>query len=190
MPVPGAKGSFIQVYNCQAAVDGTVQIIVAADVTDEPNDKQQSQPLLTQAIANTGQVPRTASMDADYFSEANVTSVTTLGSTPLIPPDRPPHGRAMPAAPHGHPPAGLSVTKRMRRTLRTKRSRYIYARWKEIVESVFGQIKQARGFRQRASCINCSFSATALLVSATSIPAFCVCTMISPMCRYSNGSPC
>ena len=79
MPAPGAKGSVIQGYNCQAAVDATAQIIVAAEVTDESNDKQQAQPLRTQVLAQTGQVPRTASMDAGYFSEANVAAVAALG---------------------------------------------------------------------------------------------------------------
>lgn len=148
MPAPGAKGSVIQGYNCQAAVDATAQIIVAADVTDEPNDKQQAQPLLTHVIANTGRVPRTASMDAGYFSEANIEAVATLGCEPLIPPDRQHHGRALPAAPRGRRPAALSVADRMRRTLRTKRGRARYARRKAIVEPVFGQIKQGRGFRQ------------------------------------------
>lgn len=148
MPAPGAKGSFLQGYNCQAAVDATAQIIVAADVTDEPNDKQQAPPLLTQVIAHMGQVPHTASMDAGYFSEVTVKAITALGCEPLIPPDRQRHGRAVPAAPRGRPPAGLSVADRMRRTLRTKRGRRRYARRKAIVEPVFGQIKQGRGFRQ------------------------------------------
>lgn len=116
MPAPGAKGSVIQGYNCQAAVDATAQIIVAAEVTDESNDKQQAQPLLTQVLANTGRVPRTASMDAGYFSAANVQAVAALGCEPLIPPDRQLHGRPLPAAPRGRPPVGLSVADRMRRT--------------------------------------------------------------------------
>lgn len=148
MPAPGAKGSVIQGYNCQAAVDATAQIIVAADVTDESNDKQQAQPLLTHVIAQTGQVPRTASMDAGYFSETNVEAVAALGCEPLIPPDRLSHGRAIPAVPRGRRPAALSVADCMRRTLRTKRGRARYARRKAIVEPVFGQIKQGRGFRQ------------------------------------------
>ena len=36
----------------------------------------------------------------------------------------------------------------MARKLRTKKGRETYARRKGIVEPVFGQIKQARGFRQ------------------------------------------
>jgi transposase len=148
MPAPGAKGSVLQGYNCQAAVDATAQIIVAADVTDEANDKRQAQPLLTQVLANTGRVPRTVSLDAGYFSEATVERVAALGCVPLIPPDRQHHGRAVPAAPRGRRPAGLSVADRMRRTLRTTRGRRLYARRKAIVEPVFGQIKQGRGFRQ------------------------------------------
>ena len=148
MPASDAKGSVVQGYNCQAAVDARAQIIVAADVTDEANDKQQAQPMLTQVLAQTGQVPRTVSMDAGYFSEANVTAITALGCMPLIPPDRQLHGQARPAAPRGRPPAGLSVADRMRRTLRTTHGRRLYARRKAIVEPVFGQIKQGRGYRQ------------------------------------------
>ncbi|MGH7254317.1 MAG: transposase, partial [Nitrospirales bacterium] len=110
MPAPGAKGSFLQGYNCQTAVDATAQIIITADVTDEPNDKQQAQPLLAQVLANTGQVPRTVSMDAGYFSEANVQAVATLGCEPLIPPDRQPHGGAV--APRGRRSVTLSVAER------------------------------------------------------------------------------
>lgn len=148
MPVSGAKGSFVPGYTCQAAVDATAQIIIAADVTDEANDKRQAQPLFCHAVANTGQVPRIASLDAGYFSEANVTAVAALGCEPLIPPNRQQHGRAGPAAPRGRRPAALSVAERMRRTLRTKRGRAHYAKRKMIVEPVFGQIKAGRGFRQ------------------------------------------
>jgi transposase len=148
MPDAGAKGSVVQGYNCQAAVDARAPIIVAADVTDETNDKQQAQPMLTQVLAQTGQVPRTVTMDAGYFSEATVTALTALGCTPLVPPDRQLHGQVIPAAPRGRPPAGLSVADRMRRRLRTQHGRRRYARRKAIVEPVFGQIKQGRGYRQ------------------------------------------
>lgn len=37
---------------------------------------------------------------------------------------------------------------RMRRKLKTKAGKAVYAARKTIVEPVFGQIKQARGFRQ------------------------------------------
>lgn len=121
MPASDAKGSVVQGFNCQAAVDARAQIIVAADVTDEPNDKQQAQPMLTQVLAQTGQVPRTVTMDAGYFSEANVTVLTALGCMPLVPPDRQLHSQARPTAPRGRPPTDRSVADRMRCTLRTQR---------------------------------------------------------------------
>jgi hypothetical protein len=148
MPASDDKDSFVQGYHCQAVVDATAQIIIAADVTQAPNDKQQAQPLLRQAIANTGQVPKIASLDAGYYSEENVHALTALGCRPLIPPDRQQHGWAVPTAPRGWIPTGLSVADRMRRTLRTKQGRRLYAKRKVTVEPVFGQIKQGRGFRQ------------------------------------------
>jgi len=148
MPSSSDKGSFVQGYNCQAAVDATAQIIVAADVTQETNDKRQAQPMLAQVIANTKHVPQTVSLDAGYFSEDNVQALESLGTETLIPPDRQTHGKAQPHAPQGRIPHGLSLADRMRRKLRTKRGRAHYAKRKVIVEPVFGQIKQGRGFRQ------------------------------------------
>jgi hypothetical protein len=68
----GATKSFVQAYNAQAAVDGTAQVIVAAAVTQEANDKQQLVPMLTQVAGNCGAGP-TASGDAGT-SEAAVTA--------------------------------------------------------------------------------------------------------------------
>jgi hypothetical protein len=45
-------------------------------------------------------------------------------------------------------PANASRVDRMRRKLKTKPGRLVYAVRRTIVEPVFGQIKQARGFRQ------------------------------------------
>lgn len=146
MPSSENKGSFVQGYNCQAAVDHAEQIIVAADVTQQTNDKKQAEPMLEQVKANTGANPDQASMDAGYFSEANLTNIK--GIDLLIPPDRQEHGKNIPEAPRGPIPKDLSVADRMRRKLRTKQGREGYSKRKETVEPVFGQIKQSRGFRQ------------------------------------------
>lgn len=148
MPASGEKKSFVQGYNCQVVVDATAQVIVAADVTQAPNDKQQAVPLLQQVEGNTGQIPAQASLDAGYFSEDTVQAVEAIGIEAFIPPDRQKHGKPLPAAPRGRIPKSLSVSDRMRRKLQTQRGRAIYAKRKETVEPVFGQIKQARGFRQ------------------------------------------
>lgn len=148
MPSSTDKGSFLQGYNCQAAVDGEHQIIVAAEMTQQTNDAGQAAPMLEQVIENTGALPETALMDAGYFSGDTVEAVTGLGCEPFIPPDKPKHGQPPPPAPRGRIPLGLSVVERMRRKLKTKRGRLAYAKRKEIVEPVFGQIKRGRGFRQ------------------------------------------
>lgn len=148
MPSSENKGSFVQAYNCQAAVDDKEQIIVAEDVTQQANDKQQAVPMLEQAKENTGKNPDQTSMDAGYFSETNVESIKGMKIDPLIPPDRQEHGKSIPAAPRGPIPKDLSVIDQMRRKLRTKQGRADYSKRKETVEPVFGQIKQGRGFRQ------------------------------------------
>lgn len=70
----------------------------------QSNDKQQAQLMLTQVLVNTEQVPRTVSMDAGYFSEANVTASTALGCWPLIPLDRQLHSQTVTMALRGRPP--------------------------------------------------------------------------------------
>lgn len=148
MPSSTYKGSFVQGYNCQAAVDGESQIIVAADITQETNDKKQAAPMIEQIIANAGTAPKNILMDSGYFSKENIGKLDNPGMEVFMPPDRKEHGKKTPAAPRGRIPGALSVADRMRRKLQTKRGHAVYALRKEIVEPVFGQIKQARGFRQ------------------------------------------
>lgn len=147
MPAPGGK-QFEQAYNAQAAVDSANQIIVAAEVTDQPSDKGQATPMMQQVKENTGGLPREMSADAGYFSSDEVTKLTAAGIDAYVPPDKMCHTAKMPAAPRGRIPRSLSVIDRMRRKLRTKRGKKRYALRKELPEPVFGQIKQARGFRQ------------------------------------------
>jgi len=140
---------FQQCYNAQVAVDARSQLIVAADVVDAPNDKQQLQPLVEQGITNVG-VPRGVLADSGYFSEANVRALEGREDTPIdahIAVERARHGAPPTGPPRGRIPAGLSVPERMRRKLRTKRGQAIYARRKCTVEPVIGQIK-GRGFRR------------------------------------------
>lgn len=84
--------------------------------------------------------------DAGYFSEAGVSAVQAREIEAFITPDQIKHTHALPAAPRGRIPQGLSVRDRMRRKLCTKVGRKIYSRRKVIVEPVLGQIKAARGF--------------------------------------------
>ncbi|MEK7777909.1 MAG: IS1182 family transposase [Chloroflexota bacterium] len=147
MPAPGGK-HFEQAYNAQAVVDSAYQVIVAVDVTDQPSDKGQAAPMMKQVKANTGQLPRQMSADTGYFSSDAVKGLTADGIDVYMPPDKMPHAYRMPPAPRGRIPKDLSIADRMRRKLRTKQGRKRYGLRKELSEPVFGQIKQARGFRQ------------------------------------------
>lgn len=147
MPLSGGK-QFEQAYNAQAAVDSANQIIVAAEVTDRPSDKGQAMPMMQQVEENTGRLPREMSADAGYFSSDEVTKLTAASIDVYMPPDKMCHTVKMSEAPRGRIPRCLSVADRMRRKLRTKHGKKRYALRKELPEPVFGQIKQARGFRQ------------------------------------------
>ena len=147
MPGPGGR-DFQQAYNCQAVVDDAHQVIVAAEATNQASDKQQAVTMIEQAIGNTGAVPREVSADAGYYSAKAVDGLSALGVDPFIAPDKTRHGQAIPPSPRGRIPNNLSARDRMRRKLRTKKGRGRYALRKQTVEPVFGQIKQARGFRQ------------------------------------------
>ena len=69
----------MQAYNAQAAVDSAAQIIVAAEITQQSNDKQQLVPMLQQVIENVNGKPQVASADSGYWSSANVTAEILQG---------------------------------------------------------------------------------------------------------------
>lgn len=141
---------FDQCGNAQAAVDRDQQVIVAADVTNEANDKKQLQPMMKQAKRNLGRGQRIGNISADtgYFSEENVTWAEQEKLNPHIATGRIKHHENVPASPRGRPPENLTVKERMARKLRTKKGRETYAERKWICEPVFGQIKRGLGFTQ------------------------------------------
>lgn len=143
----GATKSFEQCYNAQAGVDAQAQIIVAADVVQAPTDKQQLVPMLEAVEKNAGRKPEQASADSGYFSTAAVTDERVEGIDLHVPPDKVKHGEVSEAAP-ATVPEDASVIEKMRHKLKTTVGRQIYAKRKAVVEPVFGQIKEARGFRR------------------------------------------
>ena len=143
----GATKAFVQGYNGQAAVDCSSQVIVAADVTQQANDKQQLVPMVNRIEDNLGEIPDSVLADAGYFSEDNVEFLTRNFIEPFIPRNRVKHTDPPQAAPRGRIPNDTSVVDRMLRKLKTKAGKETYLKRKETVEPVFGQIKEARGIR-------------------------------------------
>jgi len=142
------NGAFVQAYNVQVAVEGSHQLILAAEVSPQAADAPHLVPLTQQIQRNTGSLPRRVLADAGYFSEANVLALAAQGIDPLISPDKLRHTQPLPPAPRGRLPKSLSVRDRMRRKLRTRLGRALYNLRKCTVEPVLGQIKAALGFRQ------------------------------------------
>jgi transposase len=138
---------YVQAYNCQAMVDAACQIIVAQAVTNQPPDVEHLVPMIARTVENCGMKPAKLVADTGYFSEANVCETMKWGIDPYIATGRRHHDEQV-IAPRGRPPAGLSTKETMARKLATKSGAAIYSRRKVIVEPVFGQIKEARGFRR------------------------------------------
>jgi transposase len=143
--------------NAQVSVDATCQIILACDVTDASNDKQQAEPVAQATLATLAQagiaLPKDesgaaqaipATLDNGYYSETAVQALEDLGFDPYIATGRQRHHGSEAEA--SAPPA--TAKERMAAKVRTPDGKALYARRKVIVEPVFGQIKEARGFRR------------------------------------------
>jgi transposase len=147
MPDGANKGSFVQGYNAQVAVDSTAQVIVAAEITQQANDSRQLIPMLEQVEANMGRKPGAVSADAGYWSEANATDEAIAGIDLYIATGRIKHGETI-VTESGPPPESATPKQIMQHKLRTEAGRAVYRRRKVIVEPVFGQIKEQRSFRR------------------------------------------
>ena len=150
MPVAG--GGFDQCYNAQAAVAAGSLLVVAVDVVQAANDKQQLEPMLGKigALPDDLGAPETLLADAGYFSAANVAACAAAGIEPLIALGRQPHHPPLAERFEKAPPAPRDPTpvEAMAHRLKTPEGRKLYAQRKHIPEPVFGIVKSALGFRQ------------------------------------------
>src|ERR1700691_99451 len=136
------KDGYIQGYNAQAAVDAKAQIIVAHGLTQSMSDQDQLVALVDGIKNNLGRKPKEASADAGYCSEANLGVLADRGIGAYIA-----TGRAKQPARAERKQRG-PLPQAMRDKLKRAGWRSRYRLRKQVVEPVFGQIKQARGFRQ------------------------------------------
>ena len=148
----GADG-FVQGYNAQAAVEPELQLIVGQSVTQAANDKQQLMPLIEAIEEQSGQRPSEVLADSGYCSEENLEKLDSEENPErriegYVAAERQKHDEYKEPCPRGPLPQGATRVDRMKRKLKTKAGKAVYAARKAIVEPVFGQIKHARGFRQ------------------------------------------
>jgi len=148
----GADG-FVQAYNAQAAVEPEMLLIVGQSVTEAANDKKQLEPMVEAIEQQSGQRPDALLADNGYCSEENLAFLESAEQPErkidgFIATGKQTHGEHRLPSPRGPLPKGATRVDKMKRKLKTKVGKAIYATRKCVVEPVFGQIKQARGFRQ------------------------------------------
>lgn len=137
----------VQGYNAQAAVDGHAQVIVAAEITQQCNDRAQLVPMVEQARKNLEADPEVITADTGYWDTSELQDPRLAGLDILVPPDGAcRHGDSGGELPANAPRA--AIAERMRERLKTEEGRLLYGVRKRVVEPVFGQIKQARGIRR------------------------------------------
>lgn len=174
----GATKALEQASNAQVAVARQAQGIVAAAVTPEANDKQQLGPMLMAVQDNGGQLPEKAAADTGFFREATLTAKAVAGVELYVPPERP-----SPTPPDAGAPAAASlegaVREQMRHTLRTPAGQAVDTMRNALVEPVFGQIKEGRGFRR--------FSCRGLAQVAAEWTLSCLTHNLLKLCRGRTG---
>ena len=150
MPSGNQKGAFVQGYNAQIAVDGQAQIIVAVDVIQQTTDNHQLAPMLEQTEQNLGTRPQAVSADSGYWNPTQVEKIQGQGIDLHVATSKQKHGQTSQPVEENSIEAGNepSLRERMKQKLASEAGRDVYRMRKAIVEPVFGQIKEWRGFRR------------------------------------------
>jgi transposase len=142
--IMSARGAHVQAYNAQAIV-GDGQIILAARVTNSPNDSNQLETMVTAARENLDAIEHDARIkcvlaDGGYWNHDDITSVRQTNTTVVIPTHDPHHKGQRKQAPR----QGVEAD-RINKILATRAGRRLYRRRAAIVEPVFAHTKRTRG---------------------------------------------
>jgi len=137
---------FVQGYNCQAAVDAESQVIVARSLHAAQNDAPALMPLVRQVKQNTGRQMKELSADFGYLSLENLRGLERHRIRGYIATGRQKHGRAHPTGRFRGTQGNVIRQMKLRLSRAGHRSRYRLR--KQTAEPVFGQVKEARGFRR------------------------------------------
>ena len=140
------RDGFVQGDNGQIAVDAAHQIIVAPRLVTPSADYRALVPLVDSIHAPLGRKPREVSGDAGVATEANLAALKERRIRGYLPPGRARHGEAHAAGRRRLKNTPLMSVRAEKLKRAGRRSRYRLR--KQVVEPVFGQMKQARGFRQ------------------------------------------
>lgn len=142
------QGGFNQCYNGQAAVNEDM-LIVGAYCNNHVNDKQEYIPDIDSVPQELGKITN-AVADTGYFSEANIDQCEKRNIKPIISTAREKHNSylANVLAPECEEIKNESPVEKMNQVLKSKEGKRIYKKRKQVVEPVFGIIKEVLGFRR------------------------------------------
>lgn len=140
------RGSLIQGYNAQAVV-GEGQLIIAAGVTNSPNDSNQLQPMLKAARSNLDRVGhqeriKCALADGGYWHHDEIAQARVNKTVVIVPTNDPHRTTARKLGPRQGPEAD-----RINRILATEAGRRLYRRRAAMIEPIYAQTKHNRGIR-------------------------------------------
>jgi transposase len=145
------RNGTVQGYNAQAVVTED-QVVVAAALTREANDLQQLEPMLQAvdqilAAAQIQHRPETVLADSGYWSMANLTTIPDAPELLIWPASTGRTGKPRKdGKPSGSKSDGLRTA--MFAKLSSERGKACYAKRKQTVEPVFGQLKEQQGARR------------------------------------------
>jgi transposase len=150
--VMSTTGGFVQGYNAQAVVNED-QVIVAAEVTADQNDAHQRHPMVEateSSLADAGieERPDKLLADAGYANEENFDAIGDddpdcyVATRNMKNNPTPRTGKRGPLHKHA------TSVDRMDRKVSNKAGRELYRRRQQMVEPVFGQIKEPRQIRR------------------------------------------
>ncbi len=140
------RDGFMQGYNGQIAVDAAHQVIVVDRSVTNSADARVLVPLVDDTRAHLGRKPREVSGDAGFAKEGNLNALKQRRITAYLAPSRARHGQ--PDATGRRKLTKTPLMRAMATRLKRAGRRSRYCLRKQVVEPVFGQIKQARDFRR------------------------------------------
>lgn len=139
------QGGYMQGYNCQAAVDAEAQVIVSQEVVSGQQDQHRLIPMLDQLRKHLGRQAREVSADAGYCNEGNLRELARRRIKGYVATGRQKHADRGPISSRKYKGR---LTRAMAGKLARGGRRSRYRLRKQVVEPVFGQIKECMGFRR------------------------------------------
>jgi hypothetical protein len=150
--IMSTKDGWVQGYNCQA-IANPHQIVLACEVTQDANDAQQYEPMISQlqqTLTRAGILDpvELALADAGYWSEHNATCPGIDRLIATLKDHKQRRAARELGTTDGPPPPEATQSQQMEHLLRTRQGAAAYAQRSQLIEPVFGDRKHNRNTRR------------------------------------------